>query len=101
MHWGAAPFFSVLSSLAQMCAIIFTIMGVSEVTQNIARQDVADMGPVIITIEVIAIVAAIIAGIVGNVIGGVAAIISLVLMIVSYFVFLVFLGRATSALAKG
>ena len=101
MHWGAAGFFSTLSSISQLCMIIFTIMGVSEVTQNIARQDVADMGPVIITIEVIAIVAAIIAGIVGNVIGGVAAIISLVLMIVSYFVFLVFLGRATSALAKG
>ena len=88
MHWGAAGFFN-------------TIMGVSEVTQNISRQDVADMGPKIIVISVIAIVAAIIAGIIGNVIGGAAAIVSLVLMIVAYFVFLVFLGRATSALAKG
>lgn len=101
MHWGAAGFFNTLSSLSQMCTIIFTIMGVSEVTQNISRQDVADMGPKIIVISVIAIVAAIIAGIIGNVIGGAAAIVSLVLMIVAYFVFLVFLGRATSALAKG
>ena len=101
MNWGAAGFFNVLTSLAQMCTIIFTIMGVSEVTQNIAREDVADMGPKILVISVIAIVASIIAGIVGNVIGGVAAIIALVLMIVAYLVFIVFLGRASSALAKG
>ena len=101
MHWGGASFFNALSDLAEMCAIIFTIMGVSEVTQNIARQDVADMGPKILTISVIAIVASIIAGIVGNVIGGVASIIALVLMMVAYVVFLVFLGRAVSALKKG
>ena len=101
MHWGAMGFFSALASLAEMCAIIFTIMGVSEVTQNIARQDVADMGPKVLTIAVIAIVASVIAGIVGNTIGGVAAIIALVLMMVAYIVFLVFLGRAVSALKKG
>lgn len=101
MHWGGASFLNALSDLAEMCAIIFTIMGVSEVTQNIARQDVADMGPKILTISVIAIVASIIAGIVGNVIGGVASIIALVLMMVAYVVFLVFLGRAVSALKKG
>ena len=101
MGWGAYGFFNVLSSIAQLCMIIFTIMGVSEVTQNIARQDVADMGPKILTIAVIAIVASIIASIVGNVIGGVAAVVASVLMLVAYIVFLVFLGRATSALAKG
>lgn len=101
MNWGAAGFFNVLTSLAQMCTIIFTIMGVSEVTQNIGREDVADMGPRILVISVIAIVASIIAGIVGNVVGGVAAIIALVLMVVAYLVFIVFLARATSALAKG
>ncbi len=102
MDWdGADSFFNALCSLAQMCTIIFTIMGVSEVTQNLSRQDVADMGPKIIVIEAIAIVASIIAGIIGNTVGGVAAIVALVLMIVAYFVFLVFLGRATSALAKG
>ena len=101
MGWGASGFFNALSSIAHLCMIIFTIMGVSEVTQNIARQDVADMGPKIITIVVIAIVASIIASIIGNVIGGVAAIVALVLMLVAYVVFLVFLGRATSALAKG
>ena len=101
MHWGAAGFFNALASIAELCAIIFTIMGVSEVTQNIARQDVADMGPKILTISVIAIVASIIAGIVGSVIGGVASTIALVLMIVAYVVFLVFLGRAVSALKKG
>lgn len=101
MEWEATGFFSALSSLAQMCTIIFTIMGVSEVTQNIARQDVADMGPKILTIAVVAIVASIIVGIVGGQVGGVVAVVALVLMIVAYFVFLVFLGRATSALAKG
>lgn len=101
MHWRGASFLNALSDLAEMCAIIFTIMGVSEVTQNIARQDVADMGPKILTISVIAIVASIIAGIVGNTIGGVASIIALVLMMVAYVVFLVFLGRAVSALKKG
>ncbi|MBQ3329279.1 MAG: hypothetical protein IJG88_04930 [Eggerthellaceae bacterium] len=101
MHWGGASFLNALSDLAEMCAIIFTIMGVSEVTQNIARQDVADMGPKILTISVIAIVASIIAGIVGNTSGGEASIIALVLMMVAYVVFLVFLGRAVSALKKG
>ena len=101
MEWEAAGFFNVLVSLAQMCAIIFTIMGVSEVTQNIARQDVADMGPKIIVIVAIAIVASIIVGIIGGQIGGAVAVVALALMIVAYFVFLVFLGRATSALAKG
>ena len=98
LHWySAAAVFNVLSTISQMCTIVFTIMGVSEVTQNIARQDVADMGPKILTISVIAIIASII----GNVVGGVAAIIALALMIVAYAVFLVFLGRATSALSKG
>ena len=102
LHWySAAAVFNVLSTISQMCTIIFTIMGVSEVTQNIARQDVADMGPTILTISVIAIAVSIIASIIGNVVGGVAAIIALALMIVAYAVFLVFLGRATSALAKG
>ena len=101
MHWGAAGFFSVLQSITRLCMIVFTILGVSEVTQNIARQDVADMGPKVLTISVIAIVAAIIASIVGNVVGGVAAVVSLALMLVAYIVYLVFLGRATSALAKG
>jgi len=101
MQWGIATLFSVASSLTQMCTIIFTIMGVSEVTQNISRQDVADMGPKILTLAVIAIAASIIATIIGHTIGGIALLIALGLMIVAYFVFLVFLGRATSALAKG
>ena len=101
LGWGAAGFFNVLSSIAHLCMIVFTIMGVSEVTQRIARQDVADMGPKILTIAVIAIVASIIAAIVGNVVGGVAALIALVLMLVAFLVFIVFLGRASSALAKG
>ena len=101
LNWGGAVFFDVLAQICELCALIFTIMGVSEVTQNISRQDVADMGPKIIVISVIAIVAAIIAGIIGNVIGGVAALISLVCLLVAYLVFLVFLARATSALANG
>ena len=98
--WGGAPFFNTISRILEICVMVFTILGVSEVTQNISRQDVADMGPKIITISVIAMVLAIIASIVGHFIGGVAAIISLICMLVAYVVYLVFLGRAAGALKQ-
>lgn len=101
LGWGGAVFFDVVGSILEICMMVFSIMGVSEVTQNISRQDVADMGPKIITISVIAMVVAIIAVIVGNFIGGVAALISVICTLVAYFVYIVFLARATSALAKG
>ncbi len=93
--------FNTIASILQICMSVFAIMGVSEVTQNISRQDVADMGPKIMVIVIIATVCAIIASIIGNVIGGVAAIIASILMLVAYVVYVVFLARATSALAQG
>jgi len=99
-NWNWAGFLSTLESLAEMCMMIFAIMGVSEVTQNIAREDVADMGPKVITISVVAIAIAIIAPIFGTIIGGIASIISLVCMVAAYIVYLVFLGKASSALSK-
>ena len=100
LGWWGVPFFNVVATLSQMCMMIFTIMGVSEVTQNISRQDVADMGPKILVIAVIALVASVIAAIIGHVIGGVMATIALVLLFIANIVFVVFLARATSALAQ-
>ncbi|HAM15808.1 MAG TPA: hypothetical protein DCP91_08130 [Eggerthellaceae bacterium] len=98
---GRPGFLSTLASLAEMVMLIYAIMGVSEVCQNISRQDVADMGPKILTIVAIAFVIAIIAGIIGHFIGGVAAVVSLIMMLVAYIVYIVFLGRATGALGRG
>ena len=101
LHLGGGSVFNFIATILEMCMIIFSIMGVSEVTQNIARQDVADMGPKILTFAVIAIVASLIARITGAFIGGIAVTISIVFMLAAYVVYLVFLGKATSALAKG
>ena len=98
---GLAGFLRIVCRILEICMIVFSIMGVSEVTQNISRQDVADMGPKIITIAVIAIVAATIASLLGSVVGGIAATIAYILMLVAYITYFVFLARATSALAKG
>lgn len=98
---GLAGFCDFVSNVLEICLMVFSIMGVSEVTQNISRQDVADMGPVIITISVIAMIAGIIASWCGALVGDVAAIVSPALMLVAYIVYVVFLARATSALKKG
>lgn len=96
---GGAAVFDVISSICEALAIIFCIMGVSEVTQNISRQDVADLGPKVIVIAAIAMFISIIASIVGHAIGGVAVTIASVLMIVAYIVYIVFLAKASSALS--
>lgn len=101
LDWGGAIFFDTVGSILEICMMVFSIMGVSEVTQNISRQDVADMGPKIITISVIAMGVSIIASIAGSFIGEVAAIVAAVCSLVAYCVYIVFLARATTALAKG
>jgi len=98
---GGSSFFSFVGQILIICMTVFSIMGVSEVTQNISRQDVADMGPKVITFTVAALVIALIASLFGQFVAGIGAIISLALMLLAYVIYLVFLGKATSALAKG
>ena len=100
-HWGGSGFFNAIARILEICMMVFSIMGVSEVTQNISRQDVADLGPKIITISVVAMVLALIASLLGRVVGGVVITVSLILMLVAYVTYVVFLAKATSALAKG